>query len=81
MTSGDFDGVWQTIYDMEHSGQSADIYTLSILFKGYRRERRAMDGMNIDRALTLIKNHSVKVDESLVNVALEACLALKDVSS
>jgi len=80
MTSGDFDGVWQTIYDMEHSGQSADIYTLSILFKGYRRERRAMDGMNIDRALTLIKNHSVKVDESLVNVALEACLALKDVS-
>merc|ERR1719305_1615009 len=41
--TGDFAGVWQTIADLEASELCADIYTLSILFKGYRRERRSMD--------------------------------------
>jgi len=80
MTAGDFGGVWQTIKDLESSGQKADIYTLSILFKGYRREKRSMDVEGIEKALSLIKSHSVKVDESLVTVALEACLVLRDVS-
>jgi pentatricopeptide repeat protein len=78
MTSGNFEGVWKTIDDLEQSGQCADIYTLSILFKGYRRERRTMDAENINRALTLLIDHAVKIDDSLVNVILEACLALRD---
>lgn len=79
LTTGDFAGVWQTVDDMESSGKSADIYTLSIIFKGYKRERRTMDADCIHKALSLIKNHSVKLDEVLVNVALEACLVLRDV--
>jgi pentatricopeptide repeat protein len=78
MTSGDFAGVWQIVEDLERSGQCADIYTLSILFKGYRRERRTMDTESVDKALSLIRNYAVKVDDILVNVILEACLALKD---
>jgi pentatricopeptide repeat protein len=78
MTVGDFQGVWQTIHEMEISSQAADIYTLSILFKGYRRERRSMDAETIDKALSLIRKHAVKVDESLIHVALEAALALRD---
>jgi len=78
MAAGDFAGVWTTVNALESSGQSADIYTLSIIFKGHRRERRTMDAEAIDKALALIAKHSVKVDEYFVNVALEACLALKD---
>jgi pentatricopeptide repeat protein len=80
MTAGDFTAVWQTVEDLESAGQSADIYTLSILFKGYKRERRTMDSGSIDMALNLIKKHSVKMDENLVNVALEACLSTRDIA-
>jgi len=76
--TGDFRGVWQTLGDLEDSGKGADIYTLSILFKGYRRERWTMDAECIDKAMAIIRKHSVKVDETLVGVALEACLALRD---
>jgi len=78
ITVGDFTGVWKTIDDLEKSGQAADIYTLSIIFKGYRRDRRNLDSPSINRALMLIKSHGVKIDENLVNVALEACLTLRD---
>jgi len=77
---GDFAKAWKTIEQMETSGQAVDAYTLSILFKGYKHERRTMDADNIDKALALITKHSVKVDEVLVNVALEACIALRDLS-
>jgi len=80
MIAGDFTAVWKTIEDLERAGQSADIYTLSILFKGYKRERRSMDTGSIDMALNLMKKHSVDVDENFVNVALEACLATRDPS-
>jgi len=78
LATGDFKKAWQTIDQMEVLGQNVDAYTLSILFKGYKHERRTMDAASIDRALGLIKKHSVKVDEVLVNVALEACIALRD---
>jgi len=37
-----------------------------------------MDAHSIDRALALIQKHGVKVDEVLVNAALEAIVALRD---
>lgn len=80
LSAGDFAKAWRTIGQMENSGQGVDAYTLSILFKGYKHERRTMDTESIDKALTLIKKHSVKVDEVLVNVALEACIALRDIN-
>jgi hypothetical protein len=39
-----------------------------------------MDAEIIDKAFALIKKHSVKIDEVLVNVALEACIALRDLN-
>jgi pentatricopeptide repeat protein len=80
LASGDFPRAWRTIEQMENSGQGVDAYTISILFKGYKRERRTMDAESIDRALTLVETHSVKVDEVLVNIALEACVALRDMT-
>lgn len=80
LAAGDFSKAWKTIEQMETSGQAVDAYTLSILFKGYKHDRRTMDSENIDKALALVKKHSVKVDEVLVNVALEACIAARDLS-
>jgi pentatricopeptide repeat protein len=80
LTSTDFEKAWRIIYYMESNGVAIDAYTLSILFKGYKRERRTMDAEKIDHALKLIEKHSVKVDEVLVNVALEACVALRDMT-
>jgi len=80
LVGGDFTKAWRVIAQIETSGQGVDAYTLSILFKGYKHDRRTMDAENIDRALALIKKHSVKVDEVLVNVALEACIGVRDVN-
>jgi len=77
---GDFAKAWRTIDLMESSSQAVDAYTLSILFKGYKHQRRTMNAESIDRALALVKKHAVKVDEVLVNVALEACFALRDMT-
>jgi pentatricopeptide repeat protein len=79
LAAGDFTRAWRTIDQMESAcSQGVDEFTMSILFKGYKRERRSMDGASIDKALALIEKHKVKVDEVLVNVALEACVALRD---
>jgi len=78
LSGGDFTKAWKIIDQMEAAGQNVDAYTLSILFKGYKQERRTMDSSSVGRVLSLVKTHSVKVDEVLVNVALEACLALRD---
>jgi pentatricopeptide repeat protein len=78
--AGDFGKAWRIIDQMESAGLKVDAFTLSILFKGYKNERRAMDTECIDRALALVRKHSVKVDEVLVNVALEACFALRDMN-
>merc|ERR1719253_171122 len=77
---GDFQRTWQTIDHMESSGQGVDAYTISILFKGCKRDPRAnaFDTRVIDRALELVKKYNVKVDEVLVNAALEACINLRD---
>merc|ERR1719440_586866 len=80
LAAGDFAKAWRTVGQMETTGQGVDAYTLSILFKGYKHERRTMDAESIDRALGLIKKHSVKIDEVLVNAALEACISLRDVN-
>jgi len=78
IANGDFARAWDTIDHMEGTAQGVDAYTISILFKGYKRERRTMDAHSIDRALALIQKHGVKVDEVLVNAALEAIVALRD---
>lgn len=80
LATGDFAKAWRTIGQMETHGQGVDAYTLSIMFKGYKHERRTMDAESIDRAVGLIKKHSVKIDEVLVNAALEACISLRDVN-
>lgn len=81
LAAGDFARAWRTIGLMEAAGgPGLDAYTISILFKGYKGRRRSMDAQCFDRALHLIKQFSVKVDEILVNVVLEACVALKDPS-
>jgi len=77
LAAGNFERAWRTIDRMESSG-GVDAYTVSILFKGYKRERRGMDAEAVHKALGLIEKHKVKVDEVLVNVALEACVALRD---
>jgi len=78
MAVGDFGRAWQTIDVMEKEGPGIDAYTISILFKAYKGKRHTMDAVSFDRALALIQKYSVKVDEVLVNVALEACVGLRD---
>jgi pentatricopeptide repeat protein len=78
LAAGDFAKAWRTIDQMESSNVHVDAYSLSILFKGYKHVRRTMDHDSLDKVMALIKKHSVKVDEVLVNVALEACVALRD---
>jgi len=63
---------------MESSGQGVDAYTVSILLKGLRRERNHVDADSADRALALMLKHKVRVDEVLVNAALEVFLCLRD---
>jgi len=77
LAAGDVPRAWRIIDEME-AGPGLDAYTVSILFKGYKGRRRAMDSQSFDRALTLLDRYSVKVDEVLVNVALEACVGLRD---
>jgi len=74
---GDVGRAWRIIDEME-AGPGIDAYTVSILFKGYKGRRRAMDANSFDRALALLDKYSVRVDEVLVNVALEACVGLRD---
>jgi pentatricopeptide repeat protein len=77
VATGDFDRAWQTVELME-CGQGVDAYTLSIVFKGYRRAKQIMDTKTFDRTMGLIRKYKVSVDEVLVNVALEACSCLRD---
>lgn len=78
LAAGDFNRAWQTVRVMESEGPGIDAYTISILFKGYKGKRSFMDAASFDRALELIQKYSVKVDEVLVNAALEACVGLRD---
>eukprot|EP00747_Dinoflagellata_sp_TGD_P188994 gnl/TRDRNA2_/TRDRNA2_48777_c1_seq1.p1 gnl/TRDRNA2_/TRDRNA2_48777_c1~~gnl/TRDRNA2_/TRDRNA2_48777_c1_seq1.p1 ORF type:complete len:929 (+),score=182.44 gnl/TRDRNA2_/TRDRNA2_48777_c1_seq1:253-2787(+) len=82
LAAGNLNKAWQIIDSMEASGQGSgiDAHTLSMLFKGLRRERNAVDASSVDRALALIEKHRVSVDEVLVNAALEACICLRDAS-
>mmetsp|Transcript_11565 Transcript_11565/g.32548 ORF Transcript_11565/g.32548 Transcript_11565/m.32548 type:complete len:1085 (-) Transcript_11565:249-3503(-) len=78
LAMGDFARAWRTINIMEEEGPGIDAYTISILFKGYKGKRSFMDAASFDCAIELIQKYSVKVDEVLVNVALEACVGLRD---
>lgn len=75
---GDFGKAWRIVDAMESSKLGVDAYTISILFKGFRRESQSFDKAFIDRALALIRKHSVKVDDVLMSAVLEACSRLKD---
>eukprot|EP00443_Scrippsiella_acuminata_P129864 CAMPEP_0115577338 /NCGR_PEP_ID=MMETSP0272-20121206/3021_1 /TAXON_ID=71861 /ORGANISM="Scrippsiella trochoidea, Strain CCMP3099" /LENGTH=1143 /DNA_ID=CAMNT_0003012147 /DNA_START=42 /DNA_END=3472 /DNA_ORIENTATION=+ len=77
LSVGDFARAWQIIDEME-AGPGLDAYTLSILFKSYKSRRREMDIVSFDRALALLEKYSIRVDEVLVNAALEACFGLRD---
>jgi len=78
LAAGDLNRAWQIMDTMEGEGTGIDAYTISILFKGYKGKRHIMDAASFDRALDLIDRYNVKVDEVLVNVALEACVGLRD---
>jgi len=79
VAAGDLHRAWRTIDMMEaSSGPGVDAYTITILCKGYKRERQVMDVRTFDRILALIRFYSVKVDDVLVNLALEACVSLRD---
>jgi len=75
---GDLAKAWRCIDVMESSKLGVDSYTISILFKGFRKEGQSFDKTYIDRALALLRKHSVKVDEVLMSAVLEACSRLKD---
>mmetsp|Transcript_89191 Transcript_89191/g.154427 ORF Transcript_89191/g.154427 Transcript_89191/m.154427 type:complete len:1101 (+) Transcript_89191:78-3380(+) len=75
---GDFGRALRTLDLMESSGQGVDAYTISILFKGFKRDRQSVDICIIDRGLALIQKYAVKVDEVLANAALEAIAAQRD---
>jgi len=75
---GDFARAWRTISLMESSGVGVDAYTFSILFKGYKRNPGSLAPDDVDRALELIQQHSVQVDEVLVVAMLETCFILRD---
>jgi len=78
LVARDFRRAWRIVDMMEGPGPGVDAYTISILFKGYKREHQVMDARSFDRTLALIHSYNVKVDEVLVNVALEACVSLRD---
>eukprot|EP00927_Polykrikos_kofoidii_P002714 TRINITY_DN11086_c1_g1_i7.p1 TRINITY_DN11086_c1_g1~~TRINITY_DN11086_c1_g1_i7.p1 ORF type:complete len:1555 (+),score=374.19 TRINITY_DN11086_c1_g1_i7:77-4741(+) len=78
MAVGDFSRAWRTIGCMENCSGSIDAFTITILFRGYRRERQVIDARTFDRVMELLKRHSVKIDDVLVNAALEACGCLRD---
>lgn len=77
LAHGDVDVAWRTIDGMERSGPPLDAYTVSIILKGSKGQR-ALAPAEFDRALDLMSRHAVKLDEVLVNVVLEACVALRD---
>jgi len=76
--AGDFARAWQTISLMESSGVGVNAYTFSILIMGYKRKPRSLAPDDIDRALELIQQHKVHVDQVLVIAMLEACFSLRD---
>jgi len=77
LAHGDVDVAWRTIEEMERNGPPLDAYTVSIILKGSKAQR-ALAPAEFDRALDLVSRHAVKLDEVLVNVILEACVALRD---
>lgn len=78
LATKDVAGAWRMVDEMQRQGLGADVYTLSILFKGYKKEHQVMDAAAFDRCMGLIRKHNMKIDEVLVNVALEACMLLRD---
>jgi len=77
LSAGNFEQGWHMVEMMEEGGQAVDAYTVSILFRGQKRERQPMDSRSFDRALSLMRRQSLRVDEVLVVASLEACLALR----
>lgn len=77
LANGDFPKAWRTIDLMESSGAVIDAHTISILFRGFRKGKIASPE-GVDRVLALIRKHNVRIDDVLVNAALEACIGLRD---
>jgi len=77
LTTGDLERAWQNVAQLEVCG-GVDAYTVSILFKGQKKERQAMGADAFDKTLGLIERNSVKIDEIMINAALEACVAMRD---
>lgn len=77
---GDFDKAWHTLEGMERERVAIDACAVCIMLKGYRGHRNAMNETIFNRALNLIPRHSVKLDEVLVDVILEVCGLLRDIT-
>lgn len=80
LTEGDLDKAWQILEKMETDGECLDAYHVSMLFRGYRSQRHAMNQGVFARTLGLVSRHSIKLDETLVNAVLETCVGLRDFS-
>lgn len=68
--AGDRDSAWQLLERIE--GATVDSQCLRILFQGRCRAK------DFDKAMQLVARHPKHLDEQLVNVILEACVALRD---
>jgi len=72
--AGERDVAWRYVEQLSSQGQMnmVDAQMLTIFFKG---RCRASD---FDRALQLVARHPEKLDDTLVNAILEACVSLRD---
>ena len=77
VAKGDMAMAWQILGWIVNTESCADSFTVSILFRGMRREAR-QDGCGMDRVLRLVTEHSMRVDEVLVSSVLEALLYFRD---
>lgn len=80
ITKGDLDKAWQILEQIESDGECIDAYHVSMLFRGYRSQRHAMNQGVFARTLGLVSRHSIELDEALVNAVLETCVGLRDFS-
>eukprot|EP00930_Biecheleria_cincta_P085952 TRINITY_DN75313_c0_g1_i1.p1 TRINITY_DN75313_c0_g1~~TRINITY_DN75313_c0_g1_i1.p1 ORF type:complete len:1038 (+),score=202.89 TRINITY_DN75313_c0_g1_i1:206-3319(+) len=80
IAKGDFDKAWQTLEEMEQKGVAIDAYTVSIMFKGYKSHRQAINHTIFNRSLSLISKHCIKLDDVLADVILEVCGTLRDIA-
>lgn len=80
VTKGDLNKAWQVLTQMETNGEVIEACDIGMLFRGYRSQRHAMNRTLFGRAMGFASRHSIKLDEHLINAALDMCITLRDSS-